>query len=77
MRWLCRGFRYELAPTVGQPRNETFRTIADNLVILLDNATQYHPEFQGYTRYGSFDIPFGPFFFLTLCPAIPHAALAV
>lgn len=41
---------YELAPTVGQPRNETFRTIADNLVILLDNATQYHPEFQGYTR---------------------------
>ena len=37
---------YDLAPIVGQAANATFKSIADNLVILFDSHRQYHPEYQ-------------------------------
>ncbi len=39
---------YTLAPAAGAIANETFKNIADNLVIPYDTLGDYHPEYVGW-----------------------------
>eukprot|EP00040_Diaphanoeca_grandis_P037209 m.241379 g.241379 ORF g.241379 m.241379 type:complete len:829 (-) comp33773_c2_seq1:1694-4180(-) len=41
---------HSLAIDAGVQQNDTFKEIADGLVILFDKGQQYHPEFQGYSK---------------------------